>query len=124
MNCVAVVGKPRPRIARAKALDHVAGYSIFNEASIRDYQFRSPQWTMGKTFDGTGAFGPEFVTADELPKAAAGCGSVTRLNGEVVQDALTDDMIFDVETLIVILSEAITLSPGDLIVTGTPAGVA
>lgn len=120
---VAIIGTGGRAIARAEALDHVAGYALFNDASIRDYQFKSPQWTMGKTFDGTGAFGPEFVTADELPKGCRGLRLVTRLNGEVVQDALTDDMIFDVETLIVILSEAITLSPGDLIVTGTPAGV-
>ena len=90
---------------------------------MRDYQFKAPQWTMGKNFDGTGAFGPVFVTADELPPGAKGLRLQTRLNGQVVQDASTDDMVFDVETLVSIISEAITLEPGDLIVTGTPSGV-
>ncbi|MGA3213352.1 MAG: fumarylacetoacetate hydrolase family protein, partial [Terriglobales bacterium] len=103
--------------------DHVIGYSIFNDASVRDYQKKSPQWTIGKNFDGTGAFGPYLVTADELPRGANGLHIQTRLNGAVVQDASTGDMVFTVAQLISILSEAITLSPGDIIVTGTPAGV-
>ena len=120
---VAVIGKRGRHIAKAAALSHVAGYSIFNEGSVRDYQFKAPQWTMGKNFDGTGAFGPVFVTADELPPGCKGLRLQTRLNGQVVQDASTNDMVFDVETLIAIISEGITLEPGDLIVTGTPAGV-
>lgn len=120
---VAVIGKGGRHIERARALDHVAGYSLFNDASIRDYQFKSPQWTMGKTFDGTGAFGPEFVTADELPRGAAGLRLQTRLNGTVVQDASTSDLIFDVATLVSMISVVMTLSPGDIIVTGTPSGV-
>jgi acylpyruvate hydrolase len=120
---VVVVGRGGRHIARAAALSHVAGYTICNEGSVRDYQFKAPQWTMGKNFDGTGAFGPVFVTADELPPGCKGLRLQTRLNGEVVQDASTDDMVFDVEALVSIISEAITLEPGDLIVTGTPAGV-
>ena len=110
-------------VAKEKALDCIAGYSIFNEGSVREYQFKSPQWTVGKNFDKTGAFGPELVTADEVPEGGKGLTLETRLNGEVVQSASTDDMIFDVATLISVISEAITLEAGDVIVTGTPAGI-
>jgi 2-keto-4-pentenoate hydratase/2-oxohepta-3-ene-1,7-dioic acid hydratase in catechol pathway len=120
---VAIVGKGGRHIAKADALDHIAGYSIFNEASVRDYQTKAPQWTVGKNFDGTGAFGPAFVTADELPPGVKGLKLETRLNGQTVQSASTSDMVFDVESLVSIISVAITLEPGDLIVTGTPAGV-
>jgi acylpyruvate hydrolase len=120
---VAVIGQRGRHISKPAALGHVAGYTICNEGSIRDYQFKSPQWTMGKNFDGTGAFGPIFVTADELPLGCKGLRLQTRLNGQVVQDASTDDMVFNVETLVSVISEGITLEPGDLIVTGTPAGV-
>ena len=120
---VAVIGIGGRHIREQDALDHVLGYSIFNDASIRDYQKKSPQWTIGKNFDGTGAFGPHLVTADELPPGAKGLGIQTRLNGAVVQDGSTDDMVFTVARLISILSEAFTLSPGDIIVSGTPAGV-
>jgi acylpyruvate hydrolase len=120
---VAIIGIGGRHIAEEDALDHVIGYSIFNDASVRDYQTKSPQWTVGKNFDGTGAFGPYLVTADELPAGATGLHIQTRLNGAVVQDASTSDMVFSVARLISILSEAITLSPGDIIVSGTPAGV-
>ncbi len=120
---VAVIGRRGRHIPKASALDHVVGYTICNEGSVRDYQFKSPQWTMGKNFDGTGAFGPVFVTADELPPGCKGLRLQTRLNGEIVQDASTDDLVFDVATLVSVISEGITLEPGDLIVTGTPAGV-
>lgn len=120
---VAIIGKAGRYIPETEALDYVCGYSVFNDGSIRDYQFRSPQWAVGKNFDGTGAFGPELVTADELPAGCAGLRLETRLNGEVVQQASTDDMIFSVARLVSIISEAITLVPGDTIVTGTPAGV-
>ena len=118
-----VIGKGGRDIQPADALSHVLGYSLFNDASVRDYQFKSPQWTVGKNFDGTGAFGPALVTADELPPGAKGLTLTTRLNGAVVQQAATDDMIFSVAELIVILSAAMTLEPGDVIVSGTPAGV-
>lgn len=120
---VVVIGKDGRHISKAAALDHVAGYSIFNEASIRDYQFKSPQWTVGKNFDDTGAFGPQFVTADELPPGGAGLKIETRLNGVVVQSGNTANMIFPVVELISILSAAFTLEAGDVIVTGTPAGI-
>ena len=120
---VAILGVGGRHIDEQDALDHVLGYSIFNDASVRDYQRKSPQWTIGKNFDGTGAFGPCLVTADDLPPGAKGLHIQTRLNGAVVQDASTDDMVFSVARLISILSEAITLSPGDIIVSGTPAGV-
>ena len=120
---VAIIGKRGRHIPKAEALSYVVGYSIFNEGSVRDYQFKAPQWTMGKNFDGTGGFGPAFVTADEVPPGCKGRRLQTRLNGKVMQSAMTDDMVFDVETLVSVISEAITLEPGDLIVTGTPSGV-
>src|SRR5262245_18350617 len=120
---VVIIGKAGRHISADRALEHVAGYSIFNDASVRDYQFKSPQWTVGKNFDGTGAFGPSFVTADDLPPGARGLRLQTRLNGQVVQDATTADMLFDVVSLITIISEAMTLEVGDVIVSGTPAGV-
>lgn len=119
----AVIGKGGRHIEEDKALDHVAGYSIFNDGSVRDFQMKSPQWTMGKTFDGTGAFGPELVTPEELPEGCRGLGIRTILNGEVMQEANTEDLIFGVARLVAILSEAMTLSPGDVLVTGTPGGV-
>jgi acylpyruvate hydrolase len=120
---VAVIGKGGRYIPRAAALSHVCGYSIFNDGSIRDFQLRTPQWTVGKNFDDTGPFGPVFVTADELPPGAHGLKIETRLNGRVMQSATTADLIFDVATLVALISEAMTLAPGDLIITGTPAGV-
>ncbi|WP_087725855.1 fumarylacetoacetate hydrolase family protein [Pandoraea sp. PE-S2T-3] len=118
-----VIGRGGRHIRHEDALDHVAGYSVFNDGSIREYQFKTPQWTMGKNFDATGAFGPDLVTADELPAGARGLLLQTRLNGEVVQSASTDDMVFDVATLIEVISQAITLEPGDVIVAGTPSGI-
>jgi acylpyruvate hydrolase len=121
---MAVVLKSGGRyITKQDALNHIAGYAVFNEGSVREYQFKSPQWTIGKNFDGTGGFGPDLVTADEVPAGGKGLRIETRLNGQVVQSATTDDMLFDVVTLISTLSEAITLEAGDLIVTGTPAGI-
>jgi 2-keto-4-pentenoate hydratase/2-oxohepta-3-ene-1,7-dioic acid hydratase in catechol pathway len=120
---VAVIGKGGRYIAKDKALDHVAGYSIFNDGSIRDYQLRTNQWTLGKNFDDSGSFGPEFVTADELPAGARGLRIQCRLNGQVLQDANTKDMVFDVATLVAACSEAMALQPGDIIITGTPSGV-
>ena len=118
-----VIGKAGRYIDKARALDHVAGYSVFNDGSIRDYQFKSAQWMMGKNFDRSGSFGPEFVTADELPPGAAGLRLQTRLNGTLLQDANTRDMIFDVATLVAVCSEPFELLPGDIIIAGTPAGV-
>lgn len=120
---VAIIGRGGRHIPRERALEHVFGYSIFNDGSVRDYQFKAPQWTMGKNFDDTGPFGPVVVTADELPPGAAGLRIETRLNGAVVQSSNTDALVFDVPTLVAIISEAITLEAGDLLVTGTPSGV-
>lgn len=121
---MAVVLKSGGRhISKEDALNHVAGYALFNEGSVRDYQFISPQWTVGKNFDDTGAFGPVLVTADELPAGGKGLLLETRVNGKVVQSANTNDMLFDVATIISTLSEAVTLEAGDVIVSGTPAGV-
>lgn len=120
---VAVIGRRTRYVPREHALEAVAGYSIFNDASIRDYQFKSTQWTVGKNFDGTGAFGPEVVTADEVAPGAKGLQLTTRLNGSVVQSANTSDMVFPIDVLISRLSEVFTLEPGDIVVTGTPAGV-
>lgn len=120
---VAVLGKGGKNIARDAALDHVAAYSVFNDGSIRDYQMKTPQWTAGKNFDDTGAFGPWLVTADELPAGAAGLKIETRLNGQVVQSATTSDMVFDVATTIELLSTFLTLEAGDVLVMGTPSGV-
>lgn len=118
-----VIGKGGRYVEKETALDHVAGYSAFNDASIRDYQLRTPQWTIGKNFDGTGPFGPVMVSADALPPGASGLKIETRLNGEVMQRSSTDQLIFDVATLVATISEATALEPGDVIITGTPAGV-
>lgn len=120
---VAVIGKPGRYIPKEKALEHVAGYSVFNDGSIRDYQLRTNQWMLGKNFDDSGSFGPEFVTADELPEGASGLRIQCRLNGQTLQDANTKDMIFDVATLVSVCSEAMALEVGDIIITGTPSGV-
>jgi len=118
-----IIGKAGRHVDKDSALEHVFGYSVFNDGSVREYQFKSPQWTIGKTFDRTGGFGPVVVTADALPAGAQGLDIETRLNGEVVQSSNTRYMIHDVAELISVLSEAITLEPGDVIVAGTPAGI-
>lgn len=117
-----VIGKGGRRIPRANALDHVAGYSVFNDGSVRDWQRHNIQFTPGKTFPGTGAFGPAMVTPDDV--ADLGSQRVqTRLNGELVQDQPISDMIWDVAFVIEYCSTFAPLSPGDVIVTGTPGGV-
>ena len=120
---VVVVGRAARHVGRDDAYGIIAGYSIFNEGSLRDYQRKATQWTMGKTFDGTGGFGPDLVTPDELPEGGVGLRLTTTLNGQVMQDATTDDLIFPVAEIIRILTEVMTLEPGDVIVTGTPSGV-
>jgi acylpyruvate hydrolase len=118
-----VIGKPGRRIAQQHALDHVAGYSLFNDATLRDFQLRTPQWTMGKNFDGTGSFGPWLVTPDAVPSGASGLRIQGRLNGRVMQDSRTDLLIFSVPALIATVSVAMSLERGDVIITGTPGGV-
>lgn len=119
-----VIGKGGRHIAEADALDHVFGYTLFNDVSVRDYQRKGQQWTPGKNFDGTGPFGPVVVTPDELPPGASGLRITSRVNGETRQDSNTSDMIFSTQRIIAILSEFMTLEPGDVIATGTPSGVA
>lgn len=118
-----VIGQPGRRIPQKLALDHVAGYSVFNDATLRDFQLRTPQWTMGKNFDGTGSFGPWLVTPDAVPPGARGLRIQGRLNGHVMQDSRTDLLIFDVPALIEMISVAMSLERGDVIITGTPGGV-
>jgi acylpyruvate hydrolase len=120
---VAVIGKAGRHIPKDAALDYVCGYTIFNDASVRDYQFETTQWTLGKNFDGTGAIGPVFVTADEVPKGGKGLTIETRLNGTVVQHSNTANLIYDVATCIAYFSDAFAFSPCDILVTGTPPGV-
>jgi len=120
---VFVIGRMARHVRREDALGYIAGYSIFNEGSIRDYQRKATQWTMGKNFDGTGSFGPDLVTPDELPDGADGLRLTTVLNGEVMQDGNTHDFIFPVAEIVAILTEVMTLEPGDVVLTGTPAGV-
>lgn len=118
-----VIGRRGKHVKEAEALDLVFGYACFNDISVRDYQKRTPQWTIGKNFDATGGFGPVLVTADELPPGAANLKIQGRLNGSVMQDANTADMIWGVAETIALLTECLTLEPGDVIVMGTPAGV-
>jgi acylpyruvate hydrolase len=120
---VAVVGKKARHVSKDKALDYIAGYSCFNDASIRDYQRKTNQWTIGKNFDGSGPFGPWFVTADDLPPGASGLRIQARVNGQVMQDDNTKNMLFPVDETVQLLTECLTLEPGDLLVMGTPAGV-
>ncbi|WP_111894420.1 fumarylacetoacetate hydrolase family protein [Acinetobacter sp. MB5] len=119
-----VIGQAVPRhVSQKDALDYVFGYSCFNDMSVRDYQKRTPQWTIGKNFDLTGGFGPYLVTADELPHGAKDLKIQCILNGQVMQSATTTDMIWSVAETISLLSECLTLEAGDVIVMGTPAGV-
>lgn len=123
VELAAVIGKRGRRIPEAKALDYIGAYSVFNDASVRDYQMRTSQWTLGKNFDATGAFGPWLVTPDALPSGGKGLRISTRLNGRTVQSSSTDHLIYPLAALVAILSDVMTLEPGDLVVTGTPAGV-
>ena len=116
-----VIGTAGRNVPAADAYDHVSGYTIVNDVSVRDWQRRGQQWTTGKNFDGTLPVGPAIVSKDELDPSDLHLQ--TRLNGEVVQDARTSQLIFDVPTLIEFISTWTTLEPGDLICTGTPGGV-
>lgn len=118
-----IIGKKARHLTADNALDCIAGYSCFNDGSIRNYQRKSSQWTIGKNFDGTGPFGPCLVTPDELPPGATGLRIQSRLNGKVMQDANTDVFLWNVVEALRIITECMTLEPGDVIITGTPAGV-
>jgi 2-keto-4-pentenoate hydratase/2-oxohepta-3-ene-1,7-dioic acid hydratase in catechol pathway len=117
-----IIGKEGRHIPEDKAYDYVAGYSCYNEGSVRDWQLHTHQWVPGKNFEGTGGFGPWMVTADEIPDPES-MRLTTRLNGEVMQDTTVDKLIFSIPELIAYLSTVITLIPGDVIVSGTPGGV-
>lgn len=118
-----IIGRAGRRIPEARALDHVAGYACFMDGSVRDWQYQTSQFTPGKNFDRSGAFGPYLVGADEIGDPNAGLRLQTRLNGRVMQDTTTDRMIFPVPVLIAYLSAFTELQPGDVIATGTPGGV-
>jgi 2-keto-4-pentenoate hydratase/2-oxohepta-3-ene-1,7-dioic acid hydratase in catechol pathway len=109
-------------VDESAAADHIAGYTLLNDLSARDLQFATPQWMPGKVFDGSAPCGPALVTPDEAAPADAISFSLT-LNGERMQAASTDDLIFGVPALVAHLSALMTLEPGDLVATGTPSGV-
>ncbi len=117
-----VIGKGGHQIARADADKHIAGYAIFNDASVRDWQRHNIQFTPGKNFPGTGAFGPALVTSDEITDLGSQRVQ-TRLNGQLVQDQPVSDLIWDIPFLIEYVSAFTRLNPGDVIATGTPGGV-
>jgi len=117
-----IIGRPGRHIARAEAWNHIAGYACYNEGSVRDFQRHTHQFTPGKNFPGTGAFGPWMMTPDELGDVGP-LRLQTRLNGEIVQDATIDQMIFDIPRQIEYCSSFTRLEPGDVIATGTPGGV-
>ncbi|GJG88065.1 5-carboxymethyl-2-hydroxymuconate isomerase [Gemmatimonadetes bacterium T265] len=117
-----VIGRGGRAIPEEEALEHVAGYACFNDASVRDWQWHTSQFTPGKNFPGTGAFGPWMVTPDEAGDLSE-VHVTTRLNGEVVQDQPIGEMIFSVPRIIAYVSAFTPLSPGDVIATGTPGGV-
>jgi 2-keto-4-pentenoate hydratase/2-oxohepta-3-ene-1,7-dioic acid hydratase in catechol pathway len=117
-----IIGKAGRTIPEEKAFEHVAGYSCYNDGSIREWQFHAKQIASGKNFEATGGFGPWMVTADEIAPNQK-LKLVTRLNGEVVQSSSTDQLIFSIAKLISYASTIVTLVPGDVIATGTPAGV-
>lgn len=117
-----VIGKPCYKISAADAMAHVAGFACFNDGSARDWQRHNIQFTPGKTFPGTGGFGPALVTPDSIGDLAS-LRVQTRLNGEMVQDQPVSDMIWDIPTVIEYISAFTPLAPGDVIATGTPGGV-
>jgi 2-keto-4-pentenoate hydratase/2-oxohepta-3-ene-1,7-dioic acid hydratase in catechol pathway len=117
-----VIGKPGRHITKADAWSHIAGYACYNEGSVRDFQRHTHQFTPGKNFPETGAFGPWMMTPDELGDVAP-LRLQTRVNGQIVQDATIDQMIFDIPRQIEYCSSFTRLEPGDVIVTGTPGGV-
>ncbi|MGI9520991.1 MAG: fumarylacetoacetate hydrolase family protein [Hyphomicrobiaceae bacterium] len=118
-----IIGKEGRHVRESDALDYVFGYSIFNDGSVREFQRKASQWTPGKNFDDTGPVGPWIVTADELPPGASGLKIESRLNGKVMQSSNTANMIVSVPRIIELLSEVMTLEPGDMIAMGTPEGV-
>lgn len=116
-----VIGRAGRRIPRERALDHVLGYTVANDVTMRDYQYKTHQWLQGKAWDGATPIGPYLVPPGEVDLSTAGIR--TRVNGETVQESDLSYLIFDVETLVATISEFTELRPGDVILTGTPGGV-
>ena len=120
---VVIVGKRARYLTLENAYSCIAGFSVFNEGSVREFQRKTTQWDMGKNFDRTGGFGPWMVTADEVPAGGKGLKIQTRLNGQVMQSDNTDNMMFPIAETIAYVTQGITLEPGDVVFTGTPSGV-
>lgn len=118
-----IIGKGGRHITEENALDHVFGYTVFNDGSVRDYQRKTHQWTPGKNFDDTGAVGPIVVTPNEVPEGAAGLKIESRVGDEILQSSNTGNMIWSVAQTIATISEYTTLQAGDMIAMGTPPGV-
>ena len=120
---VIVIGKHVKNLTKDNAYSAIAGWSCFNDGSVREWQRRTTQWDVGKNFDSTGGFGPWMVTADEVPAGGKGLKIQSRVNGKVMQSDNTDNMMFPVAETLADLTIGMTLEPGDLLVTGTPSGV-
>jgi 2-keto-4-pentenoate hydratase/2-oxohepta-3-ene-1,7-dioic acid hydratase in catechol pathway len=118
-----IIGKGGRHISEEDALDHVFGYTVFNDGSVREYQRKTHQWTPGKNFDSTGAIGPVVVTPDELPEGAKNLKIESRVGNEILQSSNTSNMIWSVAKTIAIMSEFTTLRTGDYVALGTPPGV-
>ncbi|MEP4199075.1 MAG: fumarylacetoacetate hydrolase family protein [Aliishimia sp.] len=118
-----IIGKRGRHISEENALEHVFGYTVFNDGSVRDYQRKTHQWTPGKNFDNTGAIGPHVVTPEDVPEGATGLKIESRVGDEILQSSNTGNMIWSVAKAIAIISEYTTLEPGDHIALGTPPGV-
>ncbi|KUO12960.1 MULTISPECIES: fumarylacetoacetate hydrolase family protein [Streptomyces] len=118
-----VIGRPGRHVPREKALEHVAGYTVANDVTVRDWQHRTREFLSGKTFEATTPVGPVLVTTDELPLGASGLDISCSVDGHTMQKSNTADLLFDVADTIAYVSTIITLLPGDLILTGTPGGV-
>ncbi len=119
-----VIGAPVRRATEEQAAAAIAGFTVVNDVTMRDWQYRSPQWLQGKTFESTTPMGPVLVTPDELPGGVRPALSLTcEVDGETVQRARTDDLVFDPVALVRYASSILTLRPGDVIATGTPGGV-
>jgi acylpyruvate hydrolase len=118
-----VIGSPARRVAAGDALRHVAGYTVINDVSVREWQRHGPTWTAGKAFEGMTPVGPVLLTTDELPEGEPDLVITCSIDGTEVQRARTSDLLFGVAELVAYLSQVMTLMPGDLIATGTPSGI-
>lgn len=123
VELVVVIGKTARHVDESDALDYVYGYTVANDGSVRDYQKRTHQWTLGKSFDKSASILSTVVPKEKLPPGARNLKMTTTINGKTLQNGNTSDMVFDVPKLIADLTEVMTLNPGDVILTGTPAGV-